>query len=70
MLSVFTSFLTRFLAARIGVEWGEYGIRCVGLAPGGIAGTALGGWFGLNFASNNINTWVKPFFLHSTLNSR
>merc|ERR1719443_642271 len=30
------------LTNTLGVEWGEYGIRTVGLAPGGIAGTVGG----------------------------
>ena len=30
------------LTNTLAVEWGEYGIRCVGLAPGGIAGMLIG----------------------------
>eukprot|EP00747_Dinoflagellata_sp_TGD_P186306 gnl/TRDRNA2_/TRDRNA2_43279_c0_seq1.p2 gnl/TRDRNA2_/TRDRNA2_43279_c0~~gnl/TRDRNA2_/TRDRNA2_43279_c0_seq1.p2 ORF type:complete len:332 (-),score=75.59 gnl/TRDRNA2_/TRDRNA2_43279_c0_seq1:72-1040(-) len=40
---------------QIGVEWGEYGIRCVGLAPGGIAGT-VGGPGGRVFGNNENKT--------------
>ena len=35
----------------MGVEWGEYGIRTIGLAPGGIAGT-VGGPGGRVFGNN------------------
>ena len=36
---------------QMGCEWGEYGIRCIGLAPGGIAGT-VGGPGGRVFGNN------------------
>jgi NAD(P)-dependent dehydrogenase (short-subunit alcohol dehydrogenase family) len=39
----------------LGVEWGEYGIRTIGLAPGGIAGT-VGGPGGRVFGNNDNNT--------------
>lgn len=39
----------------MGVEWAEYGIRSVGIAPGGIAGT-VGGPDGRVFGSNQNNT--------------
>merc|ERR1719272_858695 len=43
------------LTNTLAVEWGEYGIRCVGLAPGGIAGT-VGGPGGRVFGKNENNT--------------
>merc|ERR1719291_1299484 len=50
------------MTQQIGVEWAEYGIRCVGLAPGGIAGT-VGGPGGRVFGNDenkaltdNVNT--------------
>mmetsp|Transcript_3122 Transcript_3122/g.7512 ORF Transcript_3122/g.7512 Transcript_3122/m.7512 type:complete len:324 (+) Transcript_3122:46-1017(+) len=39
----------------LGVEWGEYGIRTVGIAPGGIAGT-VGGPDGRVFGKNENKT--------------
>jgi peroxisomal 2,4-dienoyl-CoA reductase len=39
------------LTNQMGVEWGEYGIRTIGLAPGGIAGT-VGGPGGRVFGNN------------------
>ena len=39
------------LTNQMGVEWGEYGIRTLGLAPGGIAGT-VGGPGGRVFGNN------------------
>jgi peroxisomal 2,4-dienoyl-CoA reductase len=39
----------------LGVEWAEYGIRCVGIAPGGIAGT-VGGPGGRVFGNNENKT--------------
>lgn len=47
------------LTNTLGVEWGEYGIRTVGLAPGGIAGT-VGGPGGRVFSNDQNNaTGVK-----------
>mmetsp|Transcript_118016 Transcript_118016/g.252055 ORF Transcript_118016/g.252055 Transcript_118016/m.252055 type:complete len:331 (+) Transcript_118016:27-1019(+) len=40
---------------QLGVEWGEYGIRTIGLAPGGIAGT-VGGPGGRVFGNNENKT--------------
>lgn len=40
------------LTNNIGVEWGEYGIRCVGIAPGPIEGT-VGGPTGRVFGQKN-----------------
>jgi NAD(P)-dependent dehydrogenase (short-subunit alcohol dehydrogenase family) len=39
----------------VGVEWGEYGIRAIGIAPGGIAGT-VGGPGGRVFGKNENKT--------------
>ena len=47
------------LTNTLGVEWGEYGIRTIGLAPGGIAGT-VGGPGGRVFSTDRNNaTAVK-----------
>ena len=43
----------------LGVEWAEYGIRTVGLAPGGIAGT-VGGPGGRVFGQGGITDGVGP----------
>lgn len=39
----------------LGVEWAEYGIRTIGLAPGGVAGT-VGGPGGRVFGNNENST--------------
>ena len=43
------------LTNQLGVEWGEYGIRTAGIAPGGIAGT-VGGPGGRVFGNNENKT--------------
>ena len=43
------------LTNQFGVEWGEYGIRAISLAPGGIAGT-VGGPGGRVFGNNENKT--------------